>query len=102
MAEQQGTEKSAKQVVPAEKETGTRQQLTFGERWTYADAPEAKDHAKIRERYDLFIDGRWQAPKSKEYFTTQNPATEEKLATWPGAGRSTGQSRRYPAVLRGS
>ncbi|MEE9126248.1 MAG: aldehyde dehydrogenase family protein, partial [Planctomycetota bacterium] len=80
MAEQQGTEKSAKQVVPAEKETGTRPQLTFGERWAYADAPEAKDHAKIRERYDLFIDGRWQAPKSKEYFTTQNPATEEQLA----------------------
>ena len=80
MAKQQDTEKSAsagdsKQVVrPA---TGASQtagkQLTFGNRWAYAEAPEARDHVQIRERYDLFIDGRWQAPKSKDCFATQNP-----------------------------
>lgn len=48
--------------------------------WTYAPAPEAKDHVKINSQYDLFIDGKFVKPQSKKYFSTINPATEEKLA----------------------
>lgn len=48
--------------------------------WNYAPAPEAKDHVKIKPRYDLFIDGKFVKPKSKKYFDTTNPATEQKLA----------------------
>src|SRR5438105_1144593 len=54
--------------------------LSFGERWTYAPAPEARNYIKLRDRYQLFINGRFVAPKSGEYFDSINPATEEKLA----------------------
>jgi aldehyde dehydrogenase (NAD+) len=49
-------------------------------KWDYAPAPEAKDHAKIKSRYDLFINGQWTKPSSKKYFDTISPGTEEKLS----------------------
>lgn len=48
--------------------------------WDYAPAPEAKDHAKLKKQYDLFINGQWVKPSGKKYFDTINPATEEKLS----------------------
>ena len=54
--------------------------LDFGERWTYAPAPEQSDYIKIKPRYQLFIDGKFRAPHSGKYFDSINPATEEKLA----------------------
>lgn len=46
--------------------------------WEYAKTTEAKDHINIKERYDLFINGKWL--KTKKYFATVNPATEEKIS----------------------
>ncbi len=46
----------------------------------YAPAPEATDHVRIASRYDLFIGGRFVAPRSGRRFATINPATEESLA----------------------
>src|SRR5437660_2701020 len=54
--------------------------LDFGERWSYAPAPEASNYIKLHDRYQLFINGRFVAPKSGNYFDSINPATEEKLA----------------------
>jgi aldehyde dehydrogenase (NAD+) len=54
--------------------------LKFDTGWEYAPAPESKAAASIKPRYDLFINGEWQAPASKKYFATINPATEEKLS----------------------
>jgi aldehyde dehydrogenase (NAD+) len=51
----------------------------------YAPAPETAK-AAIREQYGLFIDGKWVAPKTGQYFDTVNPATEEKLARIASAG----------------
>ncbi|MBS1652873.1 MAG: aldehyde dehydrogenase family protein [Bacteroidetes bacterium] len=48
--------------------------------WDYAPAPEAKDHIKLKKQYDLFIDGKFTAPKSKKYFKTINPASESVIA----------------------
>ncbi len=48
--------------------------------WEYAPAPEAKDHAKIRSQYDLFINGEFVKPTSKKYFATYNPSSLEKLS----------------------
>ena len=48
--------------------------------WEYSPAPEATDHIKLRDRYDLFVDGDWRAPESGAYEPTINPATEEPLA----------------------
>lgn len=54
--------------------------LDFGERWSYAPAPEAHSYIKLHDRYQLFIGGKFVAPKSGDYFDSVNPATEEKLA----------------------
>ena len=52
----------------------------FQNGWQYAPAPEAKDHIRLKEKYDLFINGKFIKPNSGKYFSTINPATEEKLA----------------------
>lgn len=48
--------------------------------WVYAPAPEAKDHAKLKKQYDLFINGQFVKPNSKKYFDTISPCSEEVLA----------------------
>ena len=55
-------------------------ELNFGDRWSYAPAPESNSHINLRQRYGLFIDGEFSKPKSGKYFDSINPATEEKLA----------------------
>ena len=54
--------------------------LEFGHAWDYAPSPEARDHVHLQPRYDLFVNGRWTAPKSGKYFLTVSPSTEEPLA----------------------
>ena len=46
--------------------------------WEYDKSPESKDHIHLRERYDLFIGGKW--VKTKKYFVTINPSNEEVIA----------------------
>ncbi len=48
--------------------------------WEYAPAPEAKDHAKLKKQYDLFINGQFVKPNSKKYYDTISPSSEEVLA----------------------
>src|SRR6185436_19224935 len=55
--------------------------LNFGEGWNYAPAPESKDHIQRKDRYDLFINGKFVAPQSGKYFDTINPSNEQKLAS---------------------
>src|SRR5436190_24086042 len=57
----------------------SERRLNFGERWSYAPAPEASNYIKLRPRYQLFINGKFVAPRSGKYFDSINPATEEKL-----------------------
>ncbi len=54
--------------------------LDFGHAWDYAPAPEASDHVTIQPRYELFIGGKWRAPKSGRYFQTISPSTEQVLS----------------------
>ncbi|MFA6468090.1 MAG: aldehyde dehydrogenase family protein [Bacteroidota bacterium] len=54
--------------------------LKFFNDWTYAPAPESKDHIHLKKQYGLFINGEFVQPHSKKYFPTINPATEEKIA----------------------
>jgi aldehyde dehydrogenase (NAD+) len=58
----------------------SERRLSFGDRWSYAPAPEASDYIKLQKRYQLFIGGKFVAPRSGKYFDSINPATEEKLA----------------------
>jgi aldehyde dehydrogenase (NAD+) len=55
-------------------------QLTTSRPFEYAPAPEATDHVRIADTYDLFIGGRFVTAHSKRRFPTVNPATEEVLA----------------------
>jgi len=58
----------------------SRNTLDFHTGWTYAPAPEGTEHIEIKDRYDLFINGKFVKPEKEKYFATINPATEEKLA----------------------
>src|SRR3989440_9072457 len=58
----------------------SERRVSFGDRWSYAPAPEAHDYIKLQKRYPLFIGGKFVAPRSGKYFDSINPATEEKLA----------------------
>ncbi len=49
--------------------------------WEYASAPESTGHILLKEKYDLYIDGKWVKPSSGKYFDTINPANKEKLAS---------------------
>ena len=59
--------------------TSSIPQLIFGDLWEYDPAPETAD-PKLKSRYDLFIGGKFVAPKSGKYFDSINPGTEEVLA----------------------
>lgn len=52
----------------------------------YAPAPESTDIVHLRDRYDLWIDGRWVAPADGARMVTVNPATEEPLAEFAVGG----------------
>ena len=54
--------------------------LNFGTDWTYAPAPESTSHVRLKDRYDLFIDGRFVPPVKGKYFDTINPSNEKKIA----------------------
>ncbi|MFM1770566.1 MAG: hypothetical protein RJA22_3095 [Verrucomicrobiota bacterium] len=56
-----------------------RRRLRFGDRWDYAPAPEDSRHLTIAPRQELFINGRFVAPRAGRYFPSINPATEEIL-----------------------
>ncbi len=49
--------------------------------WEYAAAPESAGHIQLKEKYDHFIDGRFQQPSSGKYFDSTNPATNQKIAS---------------------
>lgn len=54
--------------------------LNFNSARSLAPAPESSSIAKIAERYDLFINGKFEKPTSRKYFPTINPATEQVLS----------------------
>ena len=66
-------------VAHSGRPTATVRELSFGNRWEYAPAPETVP-VKIDPQYGLFIDGKWTAPRKGRMFDSINPATEKKLA----------------------
>ena len=66
--------------APAAKVVPLRERrLAFGTKWDYAPAPEDHKPYPIAPRHELFLDGKFVAPHSGQYFESLNPATEEKL-----------------------
>src|SRR3990172_9314016 len=54
--------------------------------WEYAPAPESREIVKLQSRYGLFVGGKEIAPRSGQWVTTLDPATEEPLAEGARAG----------------
>ena len=84
--------------MAAQKHARGRAGLVFGDLWEFDPAPESAD-PKLRERYDLFIDGRFVRPRSGRVFDSINPANERKLAEISLAGPSDVDSA-YAAATR--
>ena len=55
--------------------------------WEYSPAPETTK-VNIEPKTKLFIGGKFVSPKSKSWFATLNPATEEKLSDIACAGKA--------------
>ena len=54
--------------------------LEFNTDWKYSPAPESTSHIRIDPQYELYIGGKFVAPRQRQYFDTINPATEKALA----------------------
>jgi aldehyde dehydrogenase (NAD+) len=54
--------------------------------WEYAPSLEGREIVSLQERYGLFIGGKQVAPRSRSWFTTVSPSTEEPLAEVAQAG----------------
>ncbi len=48
--------------------------------WNLEPSLESVAQVHIKPKYELFIDGKWQAPLSASYFETVNPADEKPLS----------------------
>ena len=55
--------------------------LDLKSNWELAPSLESTSHVNLKKEYQLFIGGKWIKPSSGKYFDTNNPATEEKLAS---------------------
>ncbi len=60
-------------------------ELLFGDLWEFDPAPETAK-AYIEDKYDLFIDGKFVAPKTKKWFDSISPRDEVKIAEIALAG----------------
>ncbi len=54
--------------------------------WEYAPAPEAREIVSLEDRYGLYIGGEQVSPRSRKWFATTSPSTEEHLAEVALAG----------------
>jgi aldehyde dehydrogenase (NAD+) len=63
-----------------------RSDVPAAREWEYAAAPESREIVSFAERYGLFVGGEEVAPRSRSWFTTVSPATEEPLAEIAQAG----------------
>ncbi len=52
----------------------------FTSTWSYDKAPESTDHVKIKDQYELFINGDFIKPDEGKYFNTINPADNKVIS----------------------
>jgi aldehyde dehydrogenase (NAD+) len=58
----------------------TSRKIDFATDWQYAPAPESAGYIQFKDRYDLYIGGKWTPSVDGKSFDTVNPATGKKLA----------------------
>jgi aldehyde dehydrogenase (NAD+) len=54
--------------------------LDFSSVWQYSEAPQRTDSIDLKDRYKLFIGGKFVEPEDGAYFDSINPANEQTLA----------------------
>lgn len=67
------------------KPTSPNSKLDFESVWEYAPAPQTSDFVDIKDRYDLFIGGKFVKPSKGRYFKSTNPATAEEVTEFAEA-----------------
>lgn len=70
------------------KKTTSAPALDFSSGWSYAPAPEDTKHIRLKEQYELFINGKFVKPAKGAYMNTVNPATGKVLTKVADAGES--------------
>ena len=73
--------------MPTKRPNNPARELLFGDLWEFDPAPETAD-PNIAPRYQLFINGKFTAPKSKKYFDSISPRNEAKVSEIALAGDS--------------
>ena len=73
--------------MPTKRPNNPARELLFGDLWEFDPAPETAAPS-IAPRYELFINGKFTAPKSKKYFDSISPRNEEKVSEIALAGDS--------------
>lgn len=67
------------------KPTSPNSKLDFASLWEYAPAPESSDNLEIKDKYELFIGGKFQKPSKGRYFKSINPASGEEVTQFAEA-----------------
>lgn len=67
------------------KPTSPNSKLDFASLWEYDAAPESTANAEVKERYELFIGGKFIKPSKGRYFKSTNPATKEVITEFAEA-----------------
>ncbi len=67
------------------KPTSPNSKLDFASLWEYDAAPESSANLDIKDKYDLFIGGKFQKPSKGRYFTSVNPSSEEEVTQFAEA-----------------
>ncbi|MBO6795215.1 MAG: aldehyde dehydrogenase family protein [Balneolaceae bacterium] len=70
------------------KPTSPNSKLDFASVWEYAPAPESASHAEVKNKYELFIGGKFVKPSSGNYFESTNPANGEVITEFAEASKS--------------
>ncbi len=58
------------------------------EKWSYSDSVESSEIVSLENKYGHFIDGSFVSPKSKKYFQSISPSTEELLSQVSFGGKA--------------
>ena len=61
--------------------------LKFSGKWDFDAALESTDHVSLKDQYGLFINGKFENPRTGNYFPSINPANEEHLSMVAEAGQ---------------
>lgn len=67
------------------KPTSPNSKLDFKSLWEYDPAPESAANLEIKDKYQLFIGGKFEKPSKGRYFTSTNPANGEVVSEFAEA-----------------